>query len=172
MRRLVLALVCVVTVGLIATGDAVLHACGAKFLVSSRGARYQRVLANIESTSILWYYEEDPTAPEDEQWDPAVEEWLAGVGHTVEVAFDVDTFLGAAKNGDFDVILIHIDQARELQDQIAALEPDAAMVPILTLPSRSQYTAAREEFGIVMKMPTTSPKFLAGIEKARRTVRP
>jgi hypothetical protein len=157
--------------GVIALGDVVLHACGAKFLVSSRGARYQKVLANIEPTRILWWYDQDESTPEDERWNPETEKWLEELGHSLEVTFDADSFLAAAKNGGFDVMLVHIEEARELQDQITALAPDAALLPILKFPTQSVYSAARQEFGIVMKFPTTQPKFLAAIEKAARSVR-
>ena len=158
--------------GIAISTDALLHACGAKFLVSSRGARYQRILASIKPTSILWFYEQSEDTPEDERWNPDSEKWLNQVGHSLEVTFDADSFLGAAKNGDFDVLLVRIEDARELHSEMASLAPDAAIVPILKFPTRSEYTQARKEYGIVMKLPTTSPKFLAAIEKARRTVRP
>ena len=167
-----LLLLFVVSVVILGLGDTVLNACGSKFLVSSKGARYQRILASIKPTNILWYYEQDENTPEDEQWDTDSEKWFDQVGHTLEVTFDVDTFLAAAKNGDYDVVMLHVEEAKILQSQIASLAPDAAVLPILKFPTRSVYSAARKEWGIVLKFPTTSPKFLAAIEKARRSVRP
>ncbi len=172
MKKLLVFLVVLAGVMVVVSRDAVLQACGSKFLVSSRGARYQRILASIKPTNILWFYEQDENTPEDERWNPDAKKWLNQVGHTLEVTFDADSFLGAAKNGEFDVLLVQIEEARELQSEMAALAPNAAVVPILTFPIRSEYSAARNEFGIVMKLPTTSPKFLAAIEKARRSVRP
>ena len=169
MKRLLLFPV--VLGGILILKDPLTQACGAKFLVSSAGARYQRVLASIQPTRILWYYEQDEKTPEDERWNPDAEKWLNQVGHTLEVTFDADSFLAAAKNGEFDVLLIHIEEARELQNEMAALAPDAAVVPILKFPTRSEYSAGLKEFGLVMKFPTTSEKFLAAIEKARRSVR-
>ena len=170
MKKLLVFLV--ILAGVAVSGDAVLQACGSKFLVSSRGARYQRILASIKPTNILWYYEQDENAPEDEQWNPDTGKWLNQIGNTLELTVDADSFLGAAKNGEFDVLLVNIEEARELQTEMASLAPDAAVLPILMFPTRSQYSEARKEFGIVMKLPTTSPKFLAAIEKARRSVRP
>ena len=170
MKKLLLFLVISgVTIGL---SDALVKACGSKFLVSSKGARYQRILASIKPTNILWYYQQDENTPEDERWDPDGAKFFDQVGHTLEVSFDVDTFLAAAKNGDYDVLLMWIEQARSLQSEMASLSPDAAVLPILKFPTRSEYSAARKEWGIVLKLPTTSPKILAAIEKARRSVRP
>ncbi len=167
-----LFLVLLIFGGIVGLSDAVLNACGSKFLVSSKGGRYQRLLASIKPTNILWYYQQDENTPEDERWDPDGAKFFEQVGHTLEVRFDADTFLAAAKNGDYDVLLVWIEQARSLQSDMASLAPDAAVLPILKFPTRSEYSAARKEFGIVMKLPTTSPKILAAIEKARRSVRP
>ena len=115
---------------------------------------------------------QDENTPEDERWDPDGANFFEQVGHTLEVAFDADTFLAAAKNGDYDVLLVWIEQAGNLQSDMASLAPDAAVLPILKFPTRSVYSAARKEWGIVLKLPTTSPKILAAIEKARKSVRP
>ncbi len=165
-----LFLVLVVVGGIVALSDAVLNACGSKFLVSSRGARYQRVLASIQPTSILFYWPEDATTEEEDRWNPAAEEMLESVGHTVEVSYDADAFLDAARDGGFDVLLLPIDEARRLQADLAALPPGPAVVPLLMFPTRSQYSQAREEYGVVMKLPTTTEKMLAALEKGRRSL--
>ena len=165
-----LFLVLVVVGGIVGLSDAVLNACGSKFLVSSRGARYQRVLASIQPTSILWYWQQDGNTEEEDRWNPNAEKMLASVGHTVDVTFDADAFLGAARDGGFDVLLLPIDEARRLQPELAALPPGSAVVPMLQFPTRSQYSQAREEYGVVMKIPTTTDKFLAALEKGRRSL--
>ena len=156
--------------GMVGLSDAVLNACGSKFLVSSRGARYQRVLASIQPTSILFYWQQDDDTKEEDRWNPAAEEMLEAVGHTVEVLHDDEAFLDAARDGGFDVLLLPIDEARRLQADLAALPPGPAVVPLLMFPTRSQYSQAREEYGVVMKLPTTSDKMLAALEKGRRSL--
>ena len=170
MKRLLLFSVLVALGGLVGLSDAVLEACGSKFLVSSRGARYQRVLASIQPTSILFYWPEDTNTEEEDRWNPAAEEMLESVGHTVEVFSDDDAFLGAARGGGFDVLVLPIDEARRLKSDLAALPPDAAVVPLLMFPTRSQYSQAREEYGVVMKLPTTTDKMLAALERGRRSL--
>ncbi len=167
-----LLLLFVILGGLVVVSDTLLHACGSKFLVSSRGARYQRVLASIKPTNILFYWQQDEKTKEEDRWNPDAEKMLEDIGHTVDVTFDADAFLGAAKNGDFDVLAIPLDEARKLHTEMASLSPDSAVLPILYFPTRSEYSQARREFDVVMKLPTTTPKFLAALEKARRTVSP
>ena len=170
MKRLLLVLALVALGGLVGLSDAVLEACGSKFLVSSRGARYQRVLASIQPTSILWYWQQDEKTEEEDRWNPDAEEMLESVGHTVEVSYDDESFLSAARRGDFDVLVLPIDEARRLRPDLEALPVDSAVVPLLMFPTRSQYSQAREEYGVVMKLPTTTDKMLAAFEKGRRSV--
>ena len=171
LRHLLVSLVLVALGGLAALGDAVLEACGSKFLVSSRGARYQRVLASIQPTTVLFYWPQDEGTPEEERWDPAAEERLEETaGHTVEVAFDDAEFLSAARTGEFEVLVVPIDDAKRLRADLQPLSGDSAVVPLLMFPTRREYTTAREEYGIVLKLPTTSDKFLAALEKGRRTL--
>ena len=169
MKRLLLVLALVALGGLVGLSDAVLEACGSKFLVSSRGARYQRVLASIEPASILFYWPQDATTEEEDRWNPDAEEMLEGAGHTVEVASDQETFLRDARAGSFDVLVLPIDEANRLQPDLEALSIDSAVVPWLWFPTRSQYSQAREEYGIVMKLPTTAEKMLAALERGRRS---
>ena len=79
------------------------------------------------------------------RWDPDGVKFFEQVGHTLEVTFDADTFLAAAKNGDYDVLMLMVDieEARELKDEMESLAPDAAVLPILKFPTRSVYSAAR-----------------------------
>ena len=55
--------------------DAVLRACGSKFLVANKGARYQRVLASIQPTSILFYWPQDEYTEEER---PVFQRQIAG----------------------------------------------------------------------------------------------
>ena len=170
MKKLLLLLV--ILGGVVVVSDTLIHACGSKFLVSSRGARYQRVLASIKPTNILFYWQQDENTKEEDRWNPDAKEMLEGIGHTVDVTYNADAFLGAAKNGDFDVLVVPLDEARKLEREMASLSPDSAVLPMLFFPTRSEYSQAREEYDVIMKLPSTTPKFLAALEKARRTVRP
>jgi len=171
MKKLLVVLL--VTVGGIAvTSDAALHACGAKFLVSSHGARYQRVLASLKPTRVLWYWEQDEETKDEDRWNPNASKMMEGVGHDVDVAHDADTFLAAARDGHFDVLIVPIDEARRLRPKLGSVALDSTVMPVLFFPTRSEYSGALQEFDIVLKLPTTSAKLLAALEKARRLGRP
>jgi hypothetical protein len=118
MKRLVLVLV---VSGVVAgLSDTVLTACGSKFLVASKGARYQRVLASIQPARILFYWPEDASTREEDRWNPAASEMLESAGHTVEVSWNDKTFLHAARGGHFEVLVLPIDDARRLRPDLAS----------------------------------------------------
>ena len=126
MKKLLFSLA--LLMGMASLGNAVLNACGAKFLVSSRGARYQRLLASIKPTRILIYWKQDENTKKEDRWNPEATKVLGKVGHSVEVAFRSDAFLDAAEEGDFDVVMMPLDDARQLAVKVASSSPDSGLL--------------------------------------------
>ena len=166
MKKLLFSLA--LLMGMASLGNAVLNACGAKFLVSSRGARYQRLLASIKPTRILIYWKQDENTKKEDRWNPEATKVLGKVGHSVEVAFRSDAFLDAAEEGDFDVVMMPLDDARQLAVQVASSSPDSGLLPVLYFPTRKEYSQAKKEFKNVLKYPTTMSKLLTAVEKTRK----
>ena len=50
--------------------EPVVEACGSKFLVGSRAARYQRMRRAVNPSTILIYTRQDVNAPEEERLGP------------------------------------------------------------------------------------------------------
>ncbi len=167
MRRLLLG--CSLLLGTAIVGDFVLDACGSKFLVGARSARYHRLQMTMNPASILWYYEEGPDTPEDERWDPEFEAWMEKIGHTIELAGDPDELRSAMLGGKFDIVILDIDFAREQRTELESLAVDAVLLPTLLFPTRSEYSKAKREFGTVLKYPATMGGLLSAIDKAQRS---
>ena len=158
-------------VGIASLGNAVLNACGAKFLVSSRGVRYQRLLAGIRPAKILVYWKQDESTKKEDRWNPDATKALEKAGHSVEVAFNSDTFRNVTAEGDFDVVMMPLGDARELAVEVALLSPDSVLLPVLYFPTRREYSHAKKEFGNVLRYPTTLDKLLTAVEKSRKAAR-
>ena len=154
--------------GITELGTAVADACGAKFLVGSRGARYQRLLAIIKPVRILVYWKQDESTKKQDRWKAEATEVLEKAGHSVWLAFKAEDFRSAAKEGDFDVVMMPLDDARQLGVEVAALSPDSALLPVAYLPTRREYSQAKNHFGNVLKYPTTLDQLLRAVEKARK----
>lgn len=165
MRRFLLALA--LLAGTAVVTDAVLDACGSKFLVGARTARYQRLQAAVNPATILFYYQVDPNDPESEGgWDD-VTAVLSKVGHSIEPTTDENELKRALSSGKFDVVMMTIDDARDRRAEVQTLAPDTILLPMMEFPTRPQYSRAKREFGQVLQTPSTLARLLSTIEKAQ-----
>lgn len=154
--------------GIAGLGNAVLNACGSKFLVSSKDVRYQRLLASIRPAKILIYWKQDESTKKEDRWNPNATKALEKAGHRVEVAFASDTFLDVAEKGDFDVMMMPLRDARQLAVEIGSSSPDSTLLPVLYFPTRRERSEAKKEFKNVLWYPTTTKRLLRAVEKARK----
>ncbi len=173
MKKLLLE--CALVVGIVASSAAVVEACGSKFLVGGRSSpRFARVLASIEPTRLLFVWEQDDTTAEENRWNSNLEDLLTSeeVGHTVTVTFDEESFLQAARSGEFDVVVATVEMARRIKPEVASLLPNSAFLVFSHLPTRSAFNEVKKEFGKdnVLKTPNTTVAFLSAIERSRRSV--
>lgn len=145
-----------------------LHACGDKFLVGTPGALLE-LRGVLQPTMILVYHPPgEPSADESEEPDYAsFEAALREVGHGVAVVTDAQGLYRAAATGKHQVILMELADARTERDRLAGVAPEAALLPFVDFPTRVEYSAAKKEFGQVVKTPTTLSRLLKAVEKSR-----
>lgn len=169
MKRLIIAVVVVSGLGMI--GMQVLEACGAKFLVSSRAARYQRLQAAKHPASILLYWPDDPADPvEEDEANANYEATKAAVervGHTLEAMTDLESFRAAAGTGEYDIFLMDVADARKLRGDLERLAPQTVILPVMEFATRPRLAEAKREFGHVVSTPTTARRLLSVIADAR-----
>lgn len=158
-------------VALILVGATDLGACGDKFLVASLGGSFD-YQAVVHPTRILVYWhaeaESDPEALSDSSVAASLEKSLEAAGHSVEVVWDSKSFYQQAASGGFEILMMEIADAREERRRIEGVSPDSTILPLMHFPSRREYSAAKKEFGQVVKTPATIAKLLSQIEKAGR----
>ncbi len=158
-------------VALIFAGVTELHACGDKFLVGVRGGQYLRYQGPVHPTRILVYWQVDPETDPGDPGDSVLEASLKEAGHTVQLVTDSRALYSEAASKGFEIIMMEVGDAREEQRRIEGVSPDSTILPVLHFPTRSEYSAAKKEFGHAVKTPTTMPRLLAQIEKARPSSR-
>ena len=154
--------------GLVCLGNSLITACGSKFLVGSKGVRHQFLLASIKPTRILVYWEQDENTGEENRWNPAATEAMEEAGHEVEVAFGAEGFMKAASEGEFEVVMTTLVDARELRTEVESVSPNSVFLPVLYFPSRKELSRAKKEFGNALKYPTTVRTLLTAVEKSRK----
>ena len=125
-RTASLAVVLVLSVAVI---DPVLHACGDKFLMVGRGAKFQRAYASVYPGKLL-IYARPSTDSKAAIRDPQLHKALRQAGHAVSVIEDWLLLEQALRTVPVDVVLVDVSEASKLQALVASspTHPDALYV--------------------------------------------
>ncbi len=164
MRRLSVT-IAILTV-LVHLGAPVLEACGAKFLVATRIARYQRALFAANPANILVY--QHNSEEEVVEFAAALRTVLEDVGHTVAVVTTEGDLQNAARTNDFSLVMMALDAARLLRGDVESWSPESTLLPIAKYATRPQASRARQEFGRVLKVPARRSEVLSAVHDAVR----
>ena len=89
---------------------------------------------------------------------------LEKVGHDIEVTTDLDAFQSAMETGRFNIVMMPLEDARQMQAQVQSAS--AVLLPLAYLVSGPEYSLAKEEFGLVLRTPTTTKKLLSAVQEA------
>ena len=105
------------------------QACGDKFLMVGRGARFQRAYASVYPGKVL-IYARSSTDPKAAIRDPQLHKALRQAGHAVSVIEDWALLEQALRTVSVDVVLVDVAEAPRLRDLVAAspTHPDALYV--------------------------------------------
>jgi hypothetical protein len=143
----------------------VAQACGDKFLMVGRGAKFQRAYASVYPGKVL-IYARPSTDPKAAIRDPQLHKALRQAGHTVSVIEDWTLLEVALKNGPVDVILVDAAEAVRLQPVVASspAHPDAMYV---AFPSSSK-PAVRADLVCRLKSSDRPLKYLDEVENVMK----
>lgn len=147
----------------------VLEACGAKFLVATRAARFQKMQRAAHPANILIYQHSDQPNVDAAGLAEFVEKMrtiLERVGHTVTVVESEDALQARVRGADFDVVMMELDAARRLRSDIRTWTPGASVLPIGSFLTTSQAALAKEEFGEVVRIPGSDSQMLSSVQKS------
>jgi hypothetical protein len=158
---------------LLAVPVADLLACGEKFLVVSRGTRFQRAAPAREPAAILVYVNPASTLPRALERVP-VEATLRRVGYrptTVSSPADLDR---ALRQGGWDLIVAALSDSTTLHARLQG--GDAPMIlPVLYGETGTAVAQARKQFPHVLRGPIKNQMLLEAVDDAlalRRRLRP
>ncbi len=112
----------IVALILFAMGDQA-TACGDKFLVVGRGLRYDRAYPAKHPSSVVIYLE-------DQKVSRQLEGILKTSGHKVRSISDEAGLFSTLQSGKFDVVLIPLSRAAELQNRIQLAQGKPAVLPV------------------------------------------
>ncbi len=159
MKRLILAVGFLLTSGAIADD---LSACGAKFLVPSRGTHFQRAPVPRQSAAILVYA--NPASPFPEAFRRlALDATLIKAGYAPTAVHTAAEFEDALGHGGWDLVIVDLSDGPAVSSRLKG--PGAPLVlPIAHHPTSSELGRAKKEYTRVIKSPAKSLAILEAID--------
>jgi len=137
------------------------HACGDKFLMVGRGAKFQRAYASVYPGNLL-IYARPSTSTKAAIRDPQLQKALRQAGHSVNVIEDWNLLEQALHKVPVDVILVDAAEASKLQGIMTASSARADVLYVAFPPDLK--TPAAQQVICKLKSTDRPLKFLDEIE--------
>jgi hypothetical protein len=140
----------------------ILLACGDKFLIASRGTRYQLAPAVRKPAAILIYTNPASEVPKALAGVP-VDATLRSVGYRPTTVGTPGEFEKALSQGGWDLILVGLADAEAVSKRV---QSNAGVLPVVVNATAAEMKQTRKQYPVVLKAPTKSQTFLAVIDEA------
>jgi len=140
----------------------ILLACGDKFLVTSRGTRYQLAPAVRKPAAILIYTNPASEVPKALAGVP-VEATLRSVGYRPTTVATPTEFEKALSQGGWDLILVGLADAEAVSKRALS---NAGVLPVVVNATVAEMKQTRKQYPVVLRAPTKSQILLAVIDEA------
>jgi hypothetical protein len=145
----------------IASGE--LLACGDKFLVASRGTRFQRADQARHGASILVYMHASSTIPK--AFERVSEDVTKKAGYRVTRVESANELDQALRQGGWDVLLADLADSPDVRGRVKNSGPDAPLlVPVAYGVTGTAIAQAKKEYQRVLKGPIKTYAFLAAMD--------
>ena len=157
-------LVAGLALSLLASSGVDVSACGDKFLVFSRGTRYQTAAAVRRPANILVYANPASTLPKALE-KASVDSTLRKAGYrptSVSAAAELEA---AIKQGGWDLVVADLADSASLRGRFQG-KTAPMVVPVVLNATGTELAQAKKEFERVLKGPIKSQAFLEAIDDA------
>jgi hypothetical protein len=134
--------------------------CGDKFLVSSRGTRYQRAPVAYGPAAILIYTNPASEVPRALA-SVSVAGTLSRAGYRPTLAGNAAEFEAMLSRGGWDLVLVGMADAQAVSQRVKS---SAGVLPVVLTAADLKQT--RKQYPVVLKGPTKSEAFLETIADA------
>jgi len=140
-----------------------LLACGDKFLVSSRGTRYQKAPIKREPHAILIWANPASELPKGLA-GVAVDETLRKVGYEPTTVATEAEFNSALNHGGWDLVIVGVADAQAVSRRLQ--NNSTILLPVALNPTDSQMKKAQMDYEVVLRAPAKRGSFLSAVDEA------
>jgi hypothetical protein len=165
MRASVPILIAVAAVVLQAADTA--QACGDKFLLVGRGAKFHRAYAAIHPASIVIYAQPARHAAKAIR-DPRLQADLKAAGHRVSIAEDDGAFARALESDRVDLVLTDVADADRTSTQVAASPSKPTVLPVMYQPTAAEAKEVEARYQCRLKTSDRADRYLIAIDDAMK----
>jgi hypothetical protein len=147
-----------------------LQACGDKYLLSGRGAKFKQAYAAIYPASVVVFARPQRGATKEIR-DPRLLADLKSAGHRVAVVEDEGALVRTLAAERVDVVLTDGADADQLTTQAATVATRPKVLPVLFKASKAEQKAFETRFHMYLSSSDRSIRFLSAIDdvmKARK----
>jgi hypothetical protein len=141
-----------------------LYACGEKFLMRSRGTRFQRVAALRKPASILVYANPQLNLPKALA-NASVDATLRKAGYRPTTVTSAAEFASAMGQGKWDLVVVDVADTSAVTKQTPKA-PAPIVLPVLLNPTSQEMAVARKQHQRAVKGPVKSQSFLDAVDDA------
>ena len=160
MRKLISVLI-ISTVTIAATID--VNACGDKTFRVGRGVRFVQNLKARHSAAILIHAAAIPSSKARELGD-----FLKEFGYITQVVDELAHLSEATKSGQFDIVLIGLADAANLQQQKESSASTTVIMPVVDKRKKAEQAAAARKYGTIVN-PEYGEDFLIALHTVTKS---
>jgi hypothetical protein len=142
-----------------------LLACGDKFLVISRGTRYQRARIAGRQAAVLVYVNPGSSLGKALVNVP-VDESLKKAGYRGASVANTADLGRAISQGGWDLVIADLADSPEVRGQLAQGTAAPMVLPIAFNPTKATFAQAKKDYARVIKGPIKSQAFLDALDDA------
>jgi hypothetical protein len=164
MRRVALLLIVFLT---LPPGWIAADACGDKFLLVGRGAKFQRAYAAIYPGNIL-IYAHPRTGATAAIRDPQLQKNLKQAGHRVAMIEDAGLLEQALRSGGFDLVLADVLEAPTLDARVNESPSRPTPLYVMYEPDKAHAAALQKQYNCSLKASDKPNHYLSVIEDAMK----
>ena len=141
-----------------------LLACGEKFLMGSRGTRFQRAAPARRPAAILVYANPAMNVPKALANVP-FDATLRKAGYRPTVVSSADAFDSALGRGGWDLVLVDVAESKAVSSRAQGVNAPV-ILPIMFKATGDELSAAKKQYRVVLKAPTKNQSFLDAVDDA------
>ncbi|MGQ0736231.1 MAG: hypothetical protein ACT4QD_21580 [Acidobacteriota bacterium] len=165
MRRM-LMVASLIAAGLVGA-SVVAEACGDKFLLVGRGARFQRAYASVYPGHVLVYARPGLGAKAPLR-DARLHSLLRQAGHAVSVIEDESLLAQAVRSANIDILLVDLSDAARVDAMAANSVSRPRTVPVRPVVDTPELKKLQQQFMCKLKVTDNSVRWLDTIEDAMK----